>query len=207
MCCWWLSTTTMQNFSSVSVKWTESKRFLNWLFRKDEAISWLFSECFIQIYPAVYKILCFFAFCYIKARTCIIYLCGHPLNHLSPPSSRTQVELAEAVLWTTGGCLAGLSAVGGLQLFPGGLCRPRGAAADPGAAHRHQAVAVWVMGKQNNWTNILGGGGMVWCFMNVKLMKWSGLNVSVLGEEGKWFVLHNSSLLSVTGSKHSCNRK
>lgn len=38
--------------------------------------------------------------------------------------------------------MAGLSAVGGLQLFPGGLRHPGGAAANAGAAHRHQAVAV-----------------------------------------------------------------
>lgn len=38
--------------------------------------------------------------------------------------------------------MAGLPAVGGLQLFPGDLCCSGGAAADAGAAHRHQAVAV-----------------------------------------------------------------
>lgn len=38
--------------------------------------------------------------------------------------------------------MAGVSAVGGLQLFPGDLCHCSGAAADAGTAHRHQAVAV-----------------------------------------------------------------
>lgn len=38
--------------------------------------------------------------------------------------------------------MAGLSAVGWFQLFPGDLCRPSGAAADSGTAHRHQAAAV-----------------------------------------------------------------
>lgn len=70
------------------------------------------------------------------------------LTALSPPSlSLTpsppgQVELAEAMLWAKGSAVAGLSAVCGLQLFPGGLCHSGGAAADAGAAHRHQAVAV-----------------------------------------------------------------
>lgn len=38
--------------------------------------------------------------------------------------------------------MAGLSAVSRLQLFPGGLCHSSGGAADAGAAHRHQAIAV-----------------------------------------------------------------
>lgn len=38
--------------------------------------------------------------------------------------------------------MAGLSAVGRLQLFPGDLCHCGGAASDVGAAHRHQAVAM-----------------------------------------------------------------
>lgn len=54
----------------------------------------------------------------------------------------TQVELAEAMLRAEGGAVAGLSAVGRFQLFPGDLCRPSGAAADSGTAHRHQAAAV-----------------------------------------------------------------
>lgn len=63
-----------------------------------------------------------------------------PLS-LPPPPFR-QVELAEAVLRAEGGALAGLPAVSRLQLFPGDLCYPGGAAADSGAAHRHQAAAV-----------------------------------------------------------------
>jgi len=46
------------------------------------------------------------------------------------------------MLWTKGGAVAGLSAVSRVQLFPGGLCHPGGGAADAGAPHRHQAVAV-----------------------------------------------------------------
>lgn len=38
--------------------------------------------------------------------------------------------------------MAGLPAVGGLQLCPGDLRGRGGAAADAGAAHRYQAVAV-----------------------------------------------------------------
>lgn len=66
---------------------------------------------------------------------------SHPVSPpVSPPPG--QVELAEAVLRAEGGALAGLSAVSRLQLFPGDLCYPGGAAADSGAAHRHQAAAV-----------------------------------------------------------------
>lgn len=38
--------------------------------------------------------------------------------------------------------MAGLSAVGRLQLLPSGLCHSGGGAAAAGAAHRHQAVTV-----------------------------------------------------------------
>lgn len=65
-----------------------------------------------------------------------------PPPPISVSLSAGQVELAEAVLRAKGSTVAGLSAVGGLQLFPGGLCHSGGAAADTGAAHRHQAVAV-----------------------------------------------------------------
>jgi len=39
------------------------------------------------------------------------------------------------VLRAEGGAVAGLSAVGGLQLFPGGLRHSGGGAANAGAAH------------------------------------------------------------------------
>ena len=71
---------------------------------------------------------------------------------LSPPTTTRpipiQVEVAEALLWKKGSALAGLSAVGRLQLLPGSLCHPGGAAADARAAHRYQAVAVWVLWRQ-----------------------------------------------------------
>lgn len=59
----------------------------------------------------------------------------------SPPP-QTQVKLAEAVLWTKGSAVAGLSALSRLQLLPCGLCHPGGATADPGAAHRRQVVTM-----------------------------------------------------------------
>lgn len=72
----------------------------------------------------------------------IIYLFIHSPSAALSPSA--QVQLAEAVLRPEGGAVAGLPAVGGLQLCPGDLRGRGGAAADAGAAHRHQAVAVWV---------------------------------------------------------------
>lgn len=66
-----------------------------------------------------------------------------PVFSSTPPvSPSAQVQLAEAVLRSEGGAVAGLPAVGGLQLRPGDLRGGGGAAADAGAAHRHQAVAV-----------------------------------------------------------------
>lgn len=80
-----------------------------------------------------------------------VYLLCLSVSYPTPPPS-TQVKLAEAVLWTKGSAVAGLSAVGGLQLFPSGLCHSGGGAAAPGAAHRHQAVTVWVKAKkQSGW--------------------------------------------------------
>lgn len=64
-----------------------------------------------------------------------------PSADLSPSA---QVQLAEAVLRPQGSAVAGVPAVGWLQLRPGDLRGGGGAAADAGAAHRHQAVAVWV---------------------------------------------------------------
>lgn len=60
-------------------------------------------------------------------------------SHLSSPSlsPSAQVQLAQAVLRPKGSAVAGLPAVGGLQLRPGDLRGCGGAAADAGAAHRH----------------------------------------------------------------------
>lgn len=49
-----------------------------------------------------------------------------------------QIQLAEALLWTPSGSVAGLSAQRWFQLYPGGLCHPGGAFPVFGAAHRHQ---------------------------------------------------------------------
>lgn len=68
------------------------------------------------------------------------------------PVPPRQVELAEAMLWAEGSAVAGLSPVSRIQLFPGDLCYPSGAAADSGIAHRHQAAAVWVL-KQSDITS------------------------------------------------------
>lgn len=55
---------------------------------------------------------------------------------------RAQVQLAEALLRTPCGPVAGLSAQRRLQLCPGGLRHPGGALPVAGAAHRHQAPAM-----------------------------------------------------------------
>lgn len=80
-----------------------------------------------------------------QSKLAFIFVPTAPLTASHPVSPPRQVELAEAVLRAEGGALAGLSAVSRLQLFPGDLCYPGGAAADSGAAHRHQAAAVWVL--------------------------------------------------------------
>lgn len=79
-----------------------------------------------------------------QSKLAFIFVPTAPLTASHPPVSPPprQVELAEAVLRAEGGALAGVSAVSRLQLFPGDLCYPGGAAADSGAAHRHQAAAV-----------------------------------------------------------------
>lgn len=83
----------------------------------------------------------------IKAGICF---CSHSsCNCLDPrlslPVRPGQVQLAETMLRAEGGAVAGLSAVSRIQLLPGDLRYPRGAAADSGAAHWHQAAAVWVL--------------------------------------------------------------
>lgn len=70
-----------------------------------------------------------------RARACI---CSAERVHLSLP----QVKVAEALLWTPCGPVAGLPAQRRLQLCPGGLRHPGGALPVAGAAHRHQTPAV-----------------------------------------------------------------